>query len=151
MTITTETTLFLIFLLDGAIVGLLFDIFRILRKSFKTPDFITYIEDILFGIISGSILIFSIIMFNNGELRLFIFLGIILGLVLYMLTISKYVIKICVKVLQILTKTCGTIFKVVFFPVCLILRKVKQEFIKIQKHTKKLKKDTKNEGFVVEK
>ncbi len=130
MTITIETTLFLIFLLDGAIVGVLFDFFRILRKSFKTPDFVTYIEDILFGIISGSTLIFSIIMFNKGELRLFIFLGIILGIVIYMLTISKYVIKICVKVLQIITKTCRIIFKVVFFPIFLILRKIKQEFIK---------------------
>lgn len=151
MTITTETTLFLIFLLDGVIVGVLFDIFRILRKSFKTPDFVTYIEDILFGIISGSTLIFSIIMFNNGELRLFVFLGIILGLVIYILTISKYVIKICVKVLQIITKIYGIIFKVVFFPIFLILKKIEQEFIKKQKYTKKLKKDTKNEGIVTEK
>ena len=40
---------FIIFILNGFIIGILFDIFRILRKSFKTPDSITYIEDIIFG------------------------------------------------------------------------------------------------------
>ena len=39
---------FLIFILNGLIVGILFDVFRILRKAFKTSDFITYIQDIIF-------------------------------------------------------------------------------------------------------
>ena len=30
-------TLF-VFILSGAVIGILFDLFRILRKSFKTPD-----------------------------------------------------------------------------------------------------------------
>ena len=34
-----------IFMISGLIIGILFDLFRILRKSFKTPDIITYIED----------------------------------------------------------------------------------------------------------
>ena len=44
--------LFLIFTLDGLIIGILFDIFRILRKSFKTKDIVTYVQDILFWLIS---------------------------------------------------------------------------------------------------
>ena len=34
----------LIFILTGLVIGILFDIFRILRKSFKVPDIITYIK-----------------------------------------------------------------------------------------------------------
>lgn len=146
MAITSETILFLIFLLDGAIVGLLFDIFRILRRSFKTPDFITYIEDIGFGILSGAILIFSIIIFNKGELRLFIFLGIILGLAIYMLTISKYVVKISVKIIRFITKIVITILKIILSPLILIIKKIEKELKKCknkQKETKnkKIKKD----------
>lgn len=151
MAITSETTLFTIFLLDGAIVGFLFDIFRILRKSFKTPDLITYIEDIVFGIISGCILIFSIIMFNNGELRLFIFLGIIFGLIIYMLTISKYVIKISVFIVRFITKIVSVILNFVFFPIIIILKRIKKQFIKIQNKTKNFKKNKKNKGLIVEK
>ena len=43
--VANQANLFLIFTINGILIGLLFDIFRILRKSFKTPDIITYIED----------------------------------------------------------------------------------------------------------
>ena len=43
---SNQAYLFLIFTINGILIGFLFDIFRILRKSFKTNDLITYIEDI---------------------------------------------------------------------------------------------------------
>ena len=42
--ITNQAYLFLIFVINGLLIGLLFDFFRILRLSFKTRDFVTYIE-----------------------------------------------------------------------------------------------------------
>lgn len=94
----------LIFILTGIVIGILFDVFRIIRKSFKTPDFVTYIEDILFWILSGSILLFSIFAFNYGEIRIYIFIGLIFGLVIYLLTLSKYFIKINVIILNFIKK-----------------------------------------------
>ena len=85
---------FIIFILNGLIIGLIFDIFRIFRKSFKTPDFITYLQDFIFWIIAGSILLYSIFKFNNGELRLYIFIGILLGVSAYILIFSRLFIKI---------------------------------------------------------
>ena len=41
--VTNQAYLFLIFMVNGIIIGILFDFFRILRKSFKTADLITYI------------------------------------------------------------------------------------------------------------
>ena len=81
--IINQGYLFLIFIINGIIIGLLFDFFRILRKSFKTKDTITYIEDILFWILTGVVILYSIFTFNNGEIRLFMFLAIILGIILY--------------------------------------------------------------------
>ena len=51
-----QAYLFLIFIANGIIIGILFDFFRILRKTFKTSDMITYVEDLLFWILTGSIL-----------------------------------------------------------------------------------------------
>lgn len=93
-----------IFILNGFLIGLLFDIFRILRKSFKTPDFITYIEDIVFWILSGLILLYSIFKFNNGELRLFIFLGVFIGTAIYMLVFSKLLINVSVCIITTIKK-----------------------------------------------
>jgi len=56
---------FIIFIINGIINGILFDCFRIARKSFKTSDVITYVEDILFWIIAGIITLYFIFVFNN--------------------------------------------------------------------------------------
>lgn len=113
---------FLIFIVVGIIIGILFDIFRILRRSFKTGDFITYIEDFLFWILSGFILLFSIFTFNNGELRSFIFIGIILGAIFYLLLFSKYFINIFVKIIT-------TIKKILSYPINLIMNFTKKYII----------------------
>ena len=96
--------LFLIYMLCGIVIGIGFDIFRVLRKSFRTSDMVTYIEDILFGILTGIFLIIILFIFNNGQLRFFIFVAIFLGLLLYLLTISKYFIKINVIILAFIKK-----------------------------------------------
>ena len=96
--------LFLIYMLCGIVIGIGFDIFRVLRKSFGTSDMVTYIEDILFGILTGIFLIIMLFIFNNGQLRFFIFVAIFLGLLLYLLTISKYFIKINVIILAFIKK-----------------------------------------------
>ena len=99
-----QLTIFIYFIFTGMILGIIFDIFRILRKSFKTSDFVTNIEDIIFGIATGIILLISIFLFNNGELRAFIFIGIFLGTIIYMLIISKYFIRINVAIINFTKK-----------------------------------------------
>lgn len=44
----SQAQIFLLFFIIGIIIGLLFDFFRVLRKTFKTPDFFTTIQDIIF-------------------------------------------------------------------------------------------------------
>lgn len=61
----TQFYSFLTFTGIGIIIVLLFDIFRIFRKSFKTSDIITYIEDIVFLLIASFILFYSIFKLNN--------------------------------------------------------------------------------------
>ena len=96
--VTNQAYLFFIFTMNGILIGLLFDFFRIIRKVFHTNDLITYIQDILFWILTGITVLYSIFIFNNGELRLFMFLAILLGAFVYMLFISSYVIAINVKI-----------------------------------------------------
>lgn len=107
--VTNQAYLFLIFAINGIIIGLLFDFFRISRKVFNTNDVTTYIEDILFWILAGAIILYSIFVFNNGELRLYMFLGIILGAFIYLLFISSYIIKINIKIINVLKKVFGIV------------------------------------------
>lgn len=118
--IINQAYLFGIYSICGILIGIFFDLFRILRQSFKTPDFITYIEDIIFGILTGTFLIFMIFIFNNGELRFYIFLALILGFSTYLLTISKYFIKLNVKVIITIRKILIKIFSLILYPIVMI-------------------------------
>ena len=128
--VTNQTSLFLIFIVNGILIGLLFDFFRVLRKSFKTSDIVTYIEDILFWILTGFIILYSIFVFNNGEIRLFLFLGIILGIISYLLFVSSYIIKINVAIIKFFKKVISTISKILLKPIKFLLRIIKRLFFK---------------------
>lgn len=104
----SQEQIFIFFFIIGIIIGFIFDIFRVIRKAFKTSDFITLIEDIIFLFISSILIIGGIIKLNGGEIRFYLFLGIFLGGLIYSLTISNlYVIilyefvRICKKILKI--------------------------------------------------
>ncbi len=104
-----------VFSITGIVIGILFDIFRIFRKSFKTSDIITYLQDILFWILTGFIVLFAIFKFNDGEIRSYIFIGIALGILIYMLTISRFTIKYCVAIVQ-------WIKKIISYPISIIIK-----------------------------
>lgn len=112
-----QAYLFLIFIINGFLIGITFDVFRILRKSFNTPNIVTYIEDVLFWIISALIVMYSLFIFNNGQFRAYIFIGIFLGITTYMLFFSKIIINISVKVIVFVKKIAVFIFKIIAYPI----------------------------------
>ena len=130
-----QAYLFLVFSMTGVAIGVLFDFFRILRRSIKTSNIITYIEDVLFWILTGLLILYNIWYFNNGEIRIFMFLGIILGVLIYMSTLSSILVKIFSKILQTLIKTLELPFKAII----VILKKIMTAFATIYtKFTKKI-------------
>lgn len=143
-----QAYLFLIFTLNGIFIGILFDFFRILRKSFKTINLITNVEDIIFWILTGLSIIYCMYNFSDGSLRLFMFLGLGIGLTIYILTLSDFIIKTVVKVISIIKKFIITIISIITFPFKAIFKLIRKIlfrpiyviFIKIQNNmTKKLK------------
>lgn len=128
--VKNQAYLFLVFTINGIIIGLLFDIFRILRKSFKTSDMITYIQDILFWILTGLILLYSIFTFSDGEIRFYMFIGIFIGCLIYMMMFSKYFIKINVKIITIIKKIIGITLSIIIFPINILFKFMKKIFFK---------------------
>ena len=123
----TQGQIFILFFLLGIVIGSIYDIFRVIRKNFKTSDFVTQIEDIIFLIISGILILCFILKFCIGEIRFYVFIAIFLGILLYFLPISKpYVI-----ILNIVVKFCKKILS--FF-----VNLIKIPYIFIKKHIKKL-------------
>lgn len=128
--VTNQAFLFLIFILNGILIGILFDIFRILRRSFKTSDVMTYFQDVLFWILTGFILLYSIFTFSNGEIRFYMFLAIFLGCLIYMLMFSRYFINVNVKIILITKKISGKIISILILPFKIILKVLRKIFFK---------------------
>ncbi len=118
-----QAYIFMAFSIVGVTIGILFDFFRIIRKTIKTNDFFTYIEDILFWILTGIIIIFSMYYFCDGELRFFMVIGIVLGAIIYLLTISRYVIKISIFFINIIKK-------IIINPIYAIIRFFKKKILR---------------------
>lgn len=134
--VENQTYLFIVFSLTGVVIGILFDFFRILRRSFKTSNIITYVEDVLFWILTGVLILYNIWYFNNGEIRIYMFLGIIMGLLIYMLTLSNIIVSLFSKILKMLIR----ILEIPFKTIISIFHKIITIIIKIfNKFTKKIK------------
>ena len=111
--VENQTYLFIVFSLTGIGLGVLFDFFRALRKTFKTPDLVTYLEDI----------------FNDGEIRIYMILGILIGAVIYTLTLSTIFIKInyfIMSKIKIILTFISKIFKIPIKFINNILNKLKK-------------------------
>ena len=131
-----QAYLFLVFSLTGVAIGILFDFFRILRRSIKTSNIVTYIQDILFWSLTGIIVLYNIWYFNNGELRIFVFLGLILGILIYMATLSSIIVKIFTRIMIFLINILKVPFKMIYKIISKIITGITIFFYK---NTKKLK------------
>ena len=134
--VQNQAYLFLIFSLTGVEIGILFDFFRILRRTIKTGNIVTYIQDILFWILTGILVLYNIWYFNNGEIRIYMFLGIIRGTLIYMSTLSNISVKLFTKILSIIIKELEIPFKTIIT----IFRKIITTILLLfTKNAKKLK------------
>lgn len=75
----------------GAVMGVVFDFFRALRRKGNTKNILVYIQDSIFWFIIAIMIIVSSFIINSGELRGYMLIGYILGAILYMVLISKYI------------------------------------------------------------
>lgn len=121
-TVLIELYLLGIFILSGVIIGVFFDFFRILRRSFKTSDIITYIEDILFWIITGLFLLFVLFKINDGQIRFYNIIGLAIGVILYIIFVSKIFINISVKIITLLKNIIIKVLNIILYPIKIVFK-----------------------------
>jgi spore cortex biosynthesis protein YabQ len=94
MNITREVIVFLWFILDGIAGGVFFDMLRAIRHNRKCGDLVVYLEDILFWILLFLSAIWLTYFLDSGQIRMYMVIGIFLGMLLYFLTFTKFVYKL---------------------------------------------------------
>ena len=96
-------------ILTGAIIGLLFDLFRGIRWE-GIKDVWVYIQDVLFWLVTAVIIISSAFLINKGELRGYMLIGYLLGAGFYMLLFSKYILH----ALKFINEKIRNLFRALF-------------------------------------
>ena len=91
--ITEQFRIFFISYLCGTIISFVYDILKAKRETFKTSTFIISIEDFIFWISSAFVVFAVFYTSNDAEIRGYLFIGLIIGALLYNTLISKYIIK----------------------------------------------------------
>ncbi|MCK8827511.1 spore cortex biosynthesis protein YabQ [Natroniella acetigena] len=84
---------FINMMLVGVIIGIIFDFYRVLRGSFNPSRIITDVFDLFFSLVATLLVFLGLIYSNRGEVRIYIFVAVIIGEIIYYLTISQFFIK----------------------------------------------------------
>ena len=142
MSIAEQTQVFIIFVIVGIIISFLFDIFRILRKVYKFSNMLIYMQDILFWLLTGIIILQAIFKFNSGDIRIFLFLGIFVGVFIYISLFSIYVIKIGSFILKLINTLIRKLINVFKVPICKILNFMIKHYRNLRKNVLKKLKST---------
>ena len=119
--IENQVTVFLWTIMIGAILGFVFDFFRILRRKGNTKDIMVYLQDVVFWLIVTIVSIVSTFLINDGELRGYMLFGYILGAVFYILLFSNFIRK----TFSFLFDSIEKIFKVIAGKVSNVVKKIK--------------------------
>lgn len=117
--ISEQTWLFLWSCVLGAVLGVYYDCFRVIRIIKKHNYFGVFIEDFFFIISSSLILFIYCTEKSRGEIRFFIFAGALIGFTVYILTIGNLVVNIIRKIVSFIYMLLNKIYKWTVRPICL--------------------------------
>lgn len=139
--VNTQTMVFLQSLLMGAVLGAIYDMFRIFRIAIPLPAGAIVVEDVLYFGFCGFLSFFFAMTVNYGQVRFFILLGEVLGFVLYYFTLGALIMKCAEKIIAFIRWVCRTVWKYLLRPIvrlcCWIGKKIGKIFGKVGQTAKK--------------
>ena len=138
-----EAEVFAVCIISGIFSGILFDSFKIIRRSFKKSAHFTDLCDGLFWTVYACFFIWWIFRINDGELRWFVFSGIILGASAYFVLLSRVVVIMGVFLLGLVKKILLMITEILLFPVRFVIKKARIAAVAVVVPLKKIKKKSK--------
>ncbi len=112
MELTNQILIFSITILTGILLGMLFDCYRVLRNNCKPREIWTWFTDLLYWLLATVVVFTALIASNWGELRFYVFMGILSGLGMYYSWLSLYAIRLFTSGIRLLIRSVGLLKKV---------------------------------------
>jgi len=134
---SSQAWLFLSTVLTGGAIGLLYDAFRIFRKTTSHSRLAVQIEDILFWVAATGLTFYYMLHRNYGEIRPFVLIGIALGVVLYFATLSRLVMIVFVAIVEYMKKVVKVAVRIILIPIKFITALLEPYVGMVYKSTRK--------------
>ncbi len=147
LSLSHQAELFLTSVLLGVYLFCFYDFFRALRKVRKYKNLQVHIQDFIFVLIITVYGFYTYLYKSNGEIRFYYFIGITIGGVIYLSTISKYVVLGFTQVMLFFHKILKQLVKVLLLPMKMVL-KILRPYSKIVKG-KVYRKYNKNKKYII--
>lgn len=106
MELSTQIRTFLLIVTTGVVLGILFDTYRVLRRRFRPPWLVTSLTDLLYCLLASAIAFTALLAGNWGELRFYVYIALLVGIIAYYRLVSRYVMKLITALLLLLAKLC---------------------------------------------
>ena len=112
-----QTLFFLEAILLGFSFGLLYDALRITRVALPTPGWVLFLEDVFFFMVCAVGTFFFLMRAIDGQVRFFILIGEILGLVIYFNSLSILVMGVSQAVIRFIKAVLRFICERILLPI----------------------------------
>jgi len=111
--VDSQLNTFIITVATGILLGVLFDCYRVLRGTFRPRAVMTWFADLLYWLIATVIVFLALVLSNWGELRFYVFLGIVSGVILYYRLLSLYTIRLFATIVRLVKWLVALIKKII--------------------------------------
>jgi len=112
MTLSTQFSTMLSMIGMGALFGVMFDTYQRFLNRPKRNRLIVFVNDLLFWAIQALLIFYILFLVNNGEIRFYIFIALLLGFAAYQsllkkgyLRVLELLIAVVIAIFQFLKKT----------------------------------------------
>lgn len=143
LTIADQTRLFLLAIGLGFLLGVVYDLFRVVRMAFTMRRAGVFIQDVLFFLVCAAVTFVFLLAVNQGEIRGFIIAGEVLGFLIYYFSLGL----LAMRVSSFLVHATQRIFHLISVPFRALMRLLKRLFgkigISVKKTSKKIAKKSK--------
>lgn len=117
LSMSGQGLLFLTTVAAGFVIGFVYDIFRIVRKTVPHSHLMVQAEDLLYWVAVSLMMFYFMLHRNYGEIRIFSIAGAALGMILYFYSVSVIVMKVSVAVIGFIQKVILTAVRILLTPV----------------------------------
>lgn len=151
--VNEQVWLFIFSCVLGVGLGIAYDMIRMVRILLPHHKVAIFVEDMFYIVFFAMTVFIFTYEKARGQLRFFIFIGAILGLIIYILTVGNVVVNVTKMIVTILYKILFAVYKIFIAPIVkifvIIYQKLSVTFVQtysiFKKIVKRIKKSLKKE------